>query len=247
MATTRNTNASTMHVYSTTDYSKFKTIDGNRNVNQAHIARLIKSMEEDYLISPIIVNESCEVIDGQHRLICAQQLGLPVYYIVCKGYGLSEIQRYNANSKNWTMDDFMNGYIELGKKEYEFYKIFKEKYGFAHSETLTMLIGNRDADITKMFQSGKLKIKNYNNACIQAEKIKLVEPYYEGWRRRGFVAALLHLDKNPHFSIEEFVDKLKFQRHKMYDCSTTTEYIEVIEEIYNFKRRGQKVSFKYAA
>lgn len=241
------TTATTMQVQKTTEYSKFKTLSGNRNLNSLHLNRLKSSMEEDYLISPIIINERFEVIDGQHRLRCAEELSLPVYYIICKGYGLGEIQRYNANTKNWTMDDFMAGYIELGKKEYEFYKIFKDKYGFGHTETLILITGDGSGDAVKKFQSGSLKIKKYNEGCLLAEKIKRCEPYYEGWKRRGFVSALLHLIRNTEFDIDEFVDKLKFQRSKMYDCSKTTEYIDVIEAIYNFKRRGDKKSFKYAA
>ena len=247
MQKTNSTDAMTLQVLKTKDYSKFKVVDGNRNLNIMHLNRLMQSMAEDYLISPIIINEEHQVIDGQHRLECAKQLGLPVYYIVCKGYGLGEIQRFNANSKNWTADDFMNGYIKLGKKEYEYYKAFKDRYGFAHGEVLTMLVGGRDIDTVKQFQAGKLKIKKYNEACEMAEKIKKCEPYYEGWKRRSFIGALLQVMKNPQFDIEEFVEKLKYQRSKMYDCGRVEQYVEVIEEIYNFKRRGSKVSLKYAA
>lgn len=243
----KNTNAKQLQVLQTTDYSKFRVMEGNRNVNTLHLARLKISMEEDYLISPIIVNEGLEVIDGQHRLRCVEELGLPVYYIICEGYGVSEVHRYNGNSKNWTMDDFMSGYIEMGKKEYEFYKGFKERYGFGHTECLMMLTGYGGGEANKIFQSGKLRIKKYNDACIIADKIKKIEPYYDGFKRRGFVGAIIYLLKNPSFDIEEFIDKLKFQQYKMYDCSRIEQYVELIEEIYNFKRRNhEKISLRYA-
>lgn len=236
-----------MQVLKSTEYSKFKILPGNRNINTLHFNRLRDSMAEDFLFSPIIVNEKFEVIDGQHRLKCCEELKLPVYYLTCQGYGLSEIQRYNVNTKNWSMDDFMNGYIELGKKEYEFYKLFKDKYGFGHRESLRMLVNQSDhIRMNKDFMEGKLRIKNYNNACILAEKIKMVEPFYDGWRRRSFVMALVSLINKGNFNIEEFVDKLRYQQSKMYDCGTSEQYIQLIEEIYNFKRR-EKISLRFAA
>jgi len=37
------------HVYETTDYSMFKTLDGNREIQKLHVRRLMKSFEEGYL------------------------------------------------------------------------------------------------------------------------------------------------------------------------------------------------------
>lgn len=53
-------------VCQTNDYSLFKTLKGNRNINQAHLYRLTKSIKEKYLLSPIVVNEHFEIIDGQN-------------------------------------------------------------------------------------------------------------------------------------------------------------------------------------
>lgn len=245
MSNSNGTNAKPMQVLQSNDYKKFVVLEGNRSINTLHFNRLKNSMSENYLISPIIVNENFEVIDGQHRLKSCEELLLPVFYIVCKGYGLSEIHRYNANSKNWTLDDYMAGYIQLGKKEYEFYKTFKDRYDFSHGDCLRMLSGDWGGDEVKKFQEGKLRIKKYNEACIIAEKIILIKPLYEGWKRRSFVGALLKMLKNPSFDIVEFSEKLKFQQSKLYDCSTTEQYVTLIEEIYNFKRR-EKVSLKYA-
>lgn len=235
---------SRMQVLQTTDYDMFVLLEGNRDINKLHRDRLLKSVEENYLFSPIIVNEHFEVIDGQHRLSCAQELGLPVYYIVCEGYGLREIQRYNATAKVWNLDDFLSGYIELGKKEYVMYKAFKEKYDLGHREAIVMLTGINSKEGEKEFKLGNLKIKKYNDACVTAEKLLTIAPYYSEWKRRSFISAILHLLKTTPFLIEEFVPKLKFQQSKMVHCSRIEEYIGVIEKIYNFKR-ADKISLRY--
>ena len=88
-------------VNSTNDYSKFKTLQGNRNVNSLHIRRLKESFKEKYLLSPIVVNQNYEIIDGQHRFEAAKELNLPVNFIICNDYSLKEVQLLNTNMKNW--------------------------------------------------------------------------------------------------------------------------------------------------
>lgn len=56
-----------MAVFTTKDYSKFKHLEGNRNIVKPHLKRLKASMEKNYLFSPILINEKHEIIDGQHR------------------------------------------------------------------------------------------------------------------------------------------------------------------------------------
>lgn len=87
-------------VLRTNDYEKFNHLSGNRIINELNLAKIKKSMEENFLISPILVNEHLEIIDGQHRLQAVKELGFPVYYFVNKGYGLKEVQALNSNGKN---------------------------------------------------------------------------------------------------------------------------------------------------
>jgi hypothetical protein len=231
-------------VHTTTDYFLFKPIEGNRNKNLLHINRLKKSMAETYLFTVIIVNEKYEIIDGQHRFDVIQELKLPLNYIVCKGYGLNEVHILNQNSKTWTSDDYLDGYCKLGYKDYLKYKEFKELYGIGHYECMWLLNGSQLSNPTQVFFTGDFKIKNYNEACKIIEKIMLVEPYYEEWKRRSFILAMLQLFKNPNFELTEFLQKLKLQPTALSNCSTTNQYVSLIEEIYNYRRRD-KVNLRY--
>jgi len=233
-----------LQVLTTTDYFLFKTIDGNRNKNLLHINRLKKSMAETYLFTVIIVNEKYEIIDGQHRFDVIQELKLPLNYIVCKGYGLNEVHILNQNSKTWTSDDYLDGYCKLGYEDYLKYKEFKELYGIGHYECMWLLNGSQLSNPTQVFFTGDFKIKNYNEACKIIEKIMLVEPYYEEWKRRSFILAMLQLFKNPNFELTEFLQKLKLQPTALSNCSTTNQYVSLIEEIYNYRRR-EKVNLRY--
>lgn len=238
----------TATVYTTNDYSKFKSIDGNRNKNLLHIKRLKESIQKIYLFTIIIVNEKFEIIDGQHRFDVICELGLPVNYIVCPGYGLNEVHTLNQNSKTWNADDFMNGYCDLGYSDYIQYRDFKEKYKIGHHETISLLSGTRSYAVkgaNSTFYSGEFKIKNLSNAIKTIEKIFMTSPYYSGYKRRSYIFSMITLLKNKNFEFTEFLAKLKNQPTAMVDCATTEQYIALIEEIYNY-RRQKKINLRFS-
>ena len=231
-------------VHTTKDYFLFKPIDGNRNKNLLHLNRLKKSMEKTYLFTVIIVNEKYEIIDGQHRFEVIKELGLPLHYIVCEGYGINEVHVLNQNSKTWNADDYLAGYISLGYPDYIKYAEFKEKYKLGHFECMTMLANSANKLSIDIFYSGNFKIHSLQQAESTIKKILLVEPYYSGVRRRIFIFTMMGLFKNPNFQFTEFLQKLKLQPTALQDCPSVESYKMLIEEIYNYRRR-EKVNLRY--
>lgn len=231
-------------IHTTTDYYLFKSIDGNRNLNLLHINRLKKSISQNYLFTVITVNENYEIIDGQHRFEVIKELGLPLNYVLCQGYGLNEVHILNQTSKTWNADDYLTGYCNLGNVHYLKYRDFKEKYQLGHYECMTLLSGSYTKSPIDIFYNGSFKIKNYENACDIVEKILMIVPYYNGAKRRSFIFSMLQLFKNPNFEFTEFIQKLKLQPTALVDCANTNQYILLIEEIYNYRRR-EKVNLRY--
>jgi hypothetical protein len=237
-----------IQVHTTTDYSLFKTLNGNRDVNHLHLSRLKESIKKNHLTTIIMVNDKFEIIDGQHRFIICQELKLPINYIIQKNYGLNEVQILNANMKNWQTQDYVNGYCDLGYKDYILYRDFVNEYGFNSQVAILLLSeetsgGNKFSAGTK-FKEGKFKVKDLNNAKKMAEKIMMIEPYYKGYLRRSFINALVSMFKNENFEFTEFIAKLKQQPTTMQDCTSTTQYKVLIEEIYNYRRR-EKINLRF--
>ena len=246
--------ASFRQVHTTTDYSMFKPIDGNRNKNRLHIARLKQSILENYLFTVIVVNEKYEIIDGQHRFECIKELELPLHYIICKGYGLSEVQRLNANARTWNSDDYLEGYVSMGIQDYIVYKEFKEKYDIGHGECLALLSGSKytppgnSQKVTQrtLFYDGKFKAHSLFDAEDIMDKILLIAPFYSGYKRRSFIQTMMILLKNENFEFTEFLQKLKMQPTALQDCTNIQQYKMLIEEIYNYKRRD-KINLRFLA
>ena len=105
-------------IYQTADYTKFKRLPGNRDVKNAK--KIVDSINDvGYVLSPILVNEKMEVVDGQNRLEALQKLELPVAYIMQEGIGRKECQALNINQSNWTTEQFIHSYAECGYKSYQ--------------------------------------------------------------------------------------------------------------------------------
>lgn len=233
-------------VHTTKDYSLFKSVKGNRVKNLLHLKRLEESIKSKYLFTVIIVNEKYEIIDGQHRFDVISKLKLPLNYIICRGYSLNEVHLLNQNSKTWNSDDYMNGYCELGVEDYIIYRDFKQKYKFGHNECMALLSGNKHqtGDSIKLFYEGKFKVVTLKEANDTAKKIIELNKVYDGAKRRSFIFAIMTLLKKDEFSYAEFLSKLKKQPSALTDCVNISQYISIIEDIYNYKRR-QKVGLRY--
>lgn len=227
------------------DYNLFKKLEGNRPVNEAHVRKLMLSMRKKDLQVPIMVNPNMEVIDGQHRLEARKRLILPVYYFIGGEYGLQEVQALNTQNKKWNVEDYLQSNLQLGNKEYEVYQWFRKKYGFDHSVSLQLLSGDfRGKEQHDAFNLGLFRANKFQEAKATAEMLIQIEPFYKNFRRRSFVKAILKVLDLKVFDFKKFLQKLEIQPTALKDCATWEQYLDLIEEIFNY-RSQTKVSLKY--
>ena len=253
-----------IQVYETNDYSMFRILKGNRNVNKLHVKRLKQSFQEAYLISPIIVNEKFEIIDGRHRFDAAKENGLPIRFLIAPNYGLREVQMLNENMKNWKKEDYLNAYCDSEHSEYLKFRNFMRRFsefGIAACETILTdrLSGGHFASSSKefksdtnkngsfairYFQQGELKIPDYDKSVENAEKLMMIKPYYDGFNRPTFVRAMIGIFKIEYYIHAKLLERLNANPTAIQHCANVTQYKLMIEDIYNFRSR-QKVSLRF--
>lgn len=135
-----------LKTYITRDYSVFKYLSGNRDINLHNVNNIVKNVLENGLLPKIvIVNENMEVIDGQHRIEAFKQLNLPVEFQIRKGLGLKDCIAYNVSSKKWETVDYINSYAERGIDDYITLKKCIDEYPNFSSSTLAAILLGRDA------------------------------------------------------------------------------------------------------
>lgn len=248
------------NVKQTTNYKMFKSLGGNRVINKLHVERLKNSFRDSYLLSPILVNQNYEIIDGQHRFNAAKALGLPINFIIINNYGLKEVQMLNSNANNWKKEDYLQAFCDLNYPEYLKMRKFMRDFpffGIAVSEQLLTntvngvnnqsheaKIDGKDVGRVRNFQSGEFKIYDLELAYNNAEKIMMFKPYYDGYNRSVFVAAMLSFFKHPSYSHSQMIQRISNNPTSLVHCSNITQYKILLEGIYNFRSR-EKVSLRY--
>ena len=243
----------------TTDYSIFKIMEGNRPLNEGHILRLMASFQRKYLISPILVNNDMFIIDGQHRYEAAKRLELPVYYRNDNAYTLEDAQILNSNNKVWNKKDYLESYCLLGIKPYVKLKEFMQNYpmfGIAASEIiLTGSVSGSDIKNStevkgvkyrksKPFEEGKLQVGDIGRGYEIAGMICEYSEYFPEYNSRSFIRIMVSLFNHPKFRHDSFIKKLRIQPTSLRKCATAEQYRILIEDIYNYKSRS-KVNLKY--
>ena len=233
----RGTSSVANTVYKTTEYSLFTKMLGNRDLRKYHVHNLKQSISEKQIEAPILVNELYQVINGQHRLESCKKLNLPVYYIVIPGLTLEDVQRLHANSKNWSLTEHLNSFCVRGFKEYLKYREFKNEFKFNDNETIAILEGVNDSKLTRTlwtkFKQGKFKVENLGVSCEYAQRIIQVRQYYDGYKRRSFVFALLVCFEHESYDHDVFLKKLSKQSGKLMDQVHEDDYLRIIQKIYN--------------
>lgn len=234
----------------TRDYDKFKTIRGNRIIHQGHLNKLILSIKKKNMlnVNPIIVNERMEVIDGQHRLLAAEKLELPIYYTEVEGARLTEVQDLNVNSKNWSLKDWIDSYIQRGKKDYALLKDFAEAYEISPTIAATLLSTanvSTGGGVAKTIKNGTFKATTTAEAGRFAKFYTKVRDIIDKGtsRRREFMSALVEVWKLPEFEEEIMIRKLELFGAKLLPWAKKEDYMRSLEEIYNFKSKQDYVRF----
>lgn len=97
-------------LFSTTDYSLFKKMRGNRSISSnPNLEEEIKEMGQ---LSPVMVNSNYEIIDGQHRVEVLKKLNKPVIFIISDHIVPRTIISINSTQRNWKNEDYLNFHRE---------------------------------------------------------------------------------------------------------------------------------------
>tara|TARA_X000001388_G_C2212755_1_gene115833 strand:+ start:63 stop:1055 length:993 start_codon:yes stop_codon:yes gene_type:complete len=133
-------------VFQTKDFSIFKSVEGNRSLDEKNLRRIRKSMLGDGLLNPIEVakikgESGLFVANGQHRLenckiLCDEGVNFPVeYYINSKIFDskydfVNYVQKQNSFQKNWTPLDHLDSRCEVHADREDHIRLRSLKYMF---------------------------------------------------------------------------------------------------------------------
>lgn len=239
-------------IQTTNIYGLFKLLGGNRPIDYNHVKRLKRSMQaypHMFASNPIEVNENMYIIDGQHRRQAAQELGLPVYYIVVDGATLEETRVENVTQRRWSLMDFANSFAESGRPSYKvFLKYVKQYPKIAPSILRTYLAGSQKNGIEIDFRNGEFEVGDETAAAKNIEKMSAIIDKTGITMNAPLAHGLLALfegrtakNSDP-FDYEFFMQKLEREtaRELLRTGSSIRACLRSVEDVYNFQSKTQK-------
>lgn len=234
----------------TSEYSKFKLLEGNRPISHVHLMRLKKSIELNNLLHlrPILVDKNYMVIDGQHRLKAAEALSIPIYYQMGGEISDEEMVAINGTNKSWNNIEFFNFYYKKGYKEYLKFNDICEEVGLPVSLMLHYVIQinkgrGSENDIRDSVRAGTLEMKSFDisiEKLLNLKKINnLIHRISQTASRvtkniRWMRAVILFINRED-VDIETFMRKLELNVEKIRPCTTVGDYSALLLAVYNYR------------
>lgn len=233
-----------MNILTTTDYSIFKTLNNNREIDWKHVNTIMLSMKEKLTPFIIPVTKDYQIIDGQHRVEALKKLGLPVYYYIDTNYDKYDMIRLNNNKKDWSNNDYLQFWLKeyknIPNNPYNEYVEFREKYNLLHSNALLLINLRSNKDNHNQFKKGNLRFANKKTTYEIAEELLTISKYAEFvTTKKSFQFAYITCRNKKHFDSKIFLSKLSLIPNELVNQVSMKKFIDNIEQIYNYKNKNK--------
>jgi hypothetical protein len=246
-------------IHETKDYDKLHVDPSNRPIRPSHVQYLKSRIEYKNLLAenPIIVDADMNVLDGQHRLQAAKELGLPIYYIVSMTMVQRDVPSLNDTPRGWKLEDHLHHYKERGLPDYVALHRFVESNPEIHLSDAMILCNRREDRVNfDEVERGKARLRqvfvdgNYvcNNLTFAERVAQVVRDFKRHFRKyynqRVFVRAIANLVAHPQYEHKHMMGRMEQVSALLKPCVKTADYMDELNEIYNYGvRKSNRVEF----
>ena len=228
----------------TTEYSRFHLVTGNRPIHRRRVDRLREAIKKNNLceLYPIICRADFGIVDGQHRFLACVAEKLPVYYVVTGDMELKDVPSVNSLQTPWIPKDYLRMYQELEIHSYKVFAGYLSRWSFTVTTGLMMFYGVRSNKIHEDFKAGKFDHTQIGIAESRAEALCELSRYVPFCREYSFALAFIRVQNHPDYSHKRMLRKLQIATNMVHKCTNYRDYMRMLEDIYNY-RAGKKIRF----
>jgi hypothetical protein len=236
-------------VLSTTDYNKFTYIKGNRPTAK-RVAKMIKAIKRKNQLAdyPILVTPhlgKLGIADGQSRFEAAKALRTPIFYIERDSISIVDVSAANSVQTPWSPRDYVHSFAEQGKKDYVKLRAFIHEFHLPVTTSASLLGGKQSGGGVESIRYGTFRVVNEQHAYKVAHVIVTLKKLIPFATDRPLAVAIMHLFHIKDFDPERMIKKIEGQSSRMVKCASMMQYVELIEDLYNYRvRPEQLVSLK---
>lgn len=232
----------------TDDYSQFKFLEYNRDVDMKRVHILSQRMREHGFLVPILVNQEYYVVDGQHRFHAAKQANISIGYVV---FNLTEdnlpivVADLNSSSKTWNNNDYYNMWSDLGYPEYLwmgdimkrmslpfniFFFLMKQlSFSAEHVKGGKSFVAEYRSGKMQLSDEKKQKIEE---RCANLRELATKEPKYSEFGD-AFLTALAVMVQKGKYDHNVAIKAFDDEPGSLLKAKTKNDYLGMLESMYN--------------
>ena len=200
----------------TKKYEVFNLLPFNRNVDNAHVTKLMESMKKHgfkgvvQIIKTKFIDGTMKyfVVDGQHRIAAAQRLGIAIQFELTELNSKREtaefIAELNTSAKSWGTANFLDVWSALDIQEYVKMARVQKDTGFQLTPLLeAYLFTSNQSD----YRKGKMKFPNEKHSDTIVQQMVDLNKYLpsKAFCRRAIVRVM----RNPKYNHKKMVKAIK--------------------------------------
>lgn len=232
-------------IYETSDYGLFDFFIENRKIakNDAHVKRLIKTIEDGYELPPILVNEAGMIIDGQHRFAAWKSLDMPIKYFIGPYQGRKQLGMMNGSGqKHWSVLDHVKS---LAVKNDD-YKTLLEYYQYSDLgfRELAYLLSGSYME-TKSIKAGGFKLDKERQ--LKADKfLKLYALKFQDVDGKILKFAIFKLWELGKVDVNRLATIARARNNELKKFRNYIDTMNYLVEEYNYNQKKYKFEITYA-
>lgn len=182
------------------------------------------------------------IVDGQNRFTAAQELGIPVVYVVIPNrINIAEI---NASFRPWNGNDYAASYAADGNPHFQKLIEFRDRHGISASRALSLLSArerifhDHGATSGAQLKDGSFLHSQQNEAFAESI-MRVCGAVPKRYRKiRGLVAAVSRVLGVEEVCPDVLVSKIQANEHMVCAKANVDEYIALFEMIYNKRNKS---------
>lgn len=224
----------------------FKFRDDNREkIRRSDVDALKERIKKRNMLDifPIIVNKDMEIIQGQHRVLAAKDLGLEIFYQVFDDFKPIDIVTMNS-AKAWTNGDILNFYCKNGYPHYLALKDFMTRNNLNLRTALLLTIGESKESMRK-FKDGEyifVQDASDDDLLLCWQTIDLIKKLggNSSWTENArFWKAMLRLFRSPTFDSKKWTSNCNKLVSRFAPKGRSDDYCAMVEGIYNYGNQNK--------
>jgi len=229
----------------TKDYDWFKIPDDWQRELKGRIYEIEGSMKDwgFHPGFPVICRSDGTVVDGQHRLASAKLAGVAIPFIIDDSVSIDAIRKFGYLSKAWDFQDYIHSHSKSGKEDFQWIKTYIEQHKLGVNTMMYALDLGYCAEAKKReFYSGTLSVTQEQRdfLTLLGESLNDFSKHFAGGGKdrshtAPFAGAVIQLLRDERYDHKRMLSKLEYLEGRLRPRTTKAEYIELLEEIYNYK------------